>query len=127
MIKEIDKRIENGMELTQSEFDAVKKLVKFCAPGYCVSKIQKRTAKVELGMSMDAPTNPLTGYMYGYETGGELATLVMSKGWCGQFAGKAQWATLGRKVSEGQDPCLTYQSIYKKPISLFAYEQTEND
>lgn len=129
LINEIEERMK-GAELTQSEFEAVKKLVRECAPGYSISKVQKRSSKIPLGTPQYSDdriqaVNPLTGYVYGYETGGELVTFAKENGWCGQFAGKVQWETLGRSVKEGQEPILSYLSIYKKPINLYAYEQTE--
>lgn len=129
MLSAIIERTKGGDELTQSEFEAVKKLIRECAPGYSISKVQRRTSKIPLGTPQYIEdriqaVNPLTAYVYGYETGCELSATAKEKGWCGQFAGKAQWETLGRSVKNGQEPIMSYLSIYKKPINLYAYEQT---
>ena len=124
MISAISERARTGVELTQSEFDAVKKLVRECAPGYVITRAQKRSAKMPLGQASEMAVNPLTGYRYGHETGAELIAIAKANNWCGQFAGKVQWETLGRNVNDGEKPALSYLSIYKKPINLFAYEQT---
>lgn len=125
MLSAILERIENGAELTQSEFEAVKQLVKVCTVGFSVTKVQKRTSKIPLGEFSEQPVNPATAYEYGYETGGELRVLMRKNGWCGQFAGKSQWEALNRAIKAGEQPALSYNSIYKKPINLFSYEQTE--
>lgn len=124
MISAIYERTKTGVELTQSEFDAVKKLVRECAPGYAIAKTQKRAPKIPLGQPSEGAVNPLTGYQYGHETGVELIRAAQKNGWCGQFAGKAQWETLGRIVKDGEKPVLSYLSIYKKLINIFSYEQT---
>lgn len=125
LVSIIDEKIKKGDELKQSEVEAVKKLLRVCLKGYCLSKVKKRAARMPLGVVVPNPVNPLTLYEYGGDTKGELQKIVAKMGWCGQFAGRLQWEAMGRKITKGYLPCYSYESIYKKPIDLFSYEQTE--
>lgn len=118
------KRAESGEELSISEFTAVKEMIRTCCVGYSIYESKAKVTKVELGVQMQSPTNPVTAYVYVKEMGAELSILSEDRGWCNQYAGKGQWTQIGRKVKAKESPIYTYK-FYGKDISMYAFEQTE--
>lgn len=118
------KRAESKSELSVTEFTAVKEMIRECCFGYSIYETKKKIAKVELGVEMDAPTNPVTAYVYVMEMGAELSAIAEERGWCKQFAGKGQWSQIGRKIKAKQSPIYSYK-FYGKDVVMYAFEQTE--
>jgi len=127
MFNNLEFKYKAGSELTLSELDFLKDFIKTCAPTLQLVKrgeVKNVTAKHELGIIMNKPTNPVTGKEYGHDTGHDLQIITKAKGWCNQYAGRSQWVSVGRNVPDGTEPAHKFLSMYKKMINLYSYEQT---
>lgn len=123
-IDEINTRIEAGSDLSVKELEAIKLLVS--VEGYRVTKSKNGHAQpiTDLGIKYPEPINALTGYLYEGDKKTLFSRLSKQNDWCNQFAGRSQWAKMGRSIVDGCDPIIE-GTMYGNSIEIYAYEQTK--
>ena len=128
MADELRKLLDSEAEITLSDFEVLKELVKTKCIGYEIKQKRQRILENHdvdcLGERSDAPWNPTNSYFYVDKTKDALLEMMDQAGWCGQFAGRGQWARLGRVPKQGCTGLKTGKA-YGRDIILFPYEQTE--
>lgn len=123
--KIVDERTNDDSFITIEEFSSLERLFKKKIQDYKIKKSVrgKSTPLYELGLVLNGPYNPISGFDYPNEEKYKpLWNYYNSHNSCGQFATERQWEDIGRKCT---GKSVMKKASYGNNVSFYPYEQTK--